>query len=379
MPINILYLTPSVKLLGSRQSLLTMIRGLDRREFRPMVVGPYGGPLMEALAEEEVPTEIIRMRPWRKGTSWPFIPYALWQLFKLARQKKIDLIHANEFHINPYGVWAARWLKIPALCHHRADITKRQIRNYHLDWCQRIIAVSHEAARAFDFWPDKERRVTVLHNALDFEAFRRQGMAGGFRKEAGFSPQDLLVACVGQISEHKGQRVLLQAAPAVLKAHPTVHFLLAGNFHKPEIERELRQLVRDLGIEPRVHFLGFRADVAGIYADLDVLVLPSLREGFGRVSIEAMAFAKPVVASQVGGIPEVVEEGVSGWLFPSGDERALAQRLNQLLADSELRRSMGEAGCSWAETHFGIKAHIEELQKIYRQVLIEYKNKASGV
>lgn len=375
MPINILYLTPSVKLLGSRQSLLTMARGLDRREFRPLVAAPYGGPLIRALKKEEVATEIIKIRPWRKGKSWPFIPYTLWQLAKLAQREKIDIIHANEFHINPYGAWAARLLKIPALCHHRADITKKQISNYHLDWCRKIIAVSNEAARAFDHWPDKNKRVAVLHNALDFEVFRRQAADGDFRREAGFRAEDFLIACVGQISEHKGQKILLQSAPAVLQAHPNTHFLLAGNFHKPEVEAELRQLVEALGITERVHFLGFRADVANIYADLDVLVLPSLREGFGRVSIEAMAFAKPVVASAVGGIPEVVQDGVSGLLFPPGDSSALAQQLIQLLGDPQRRRTMGEAGCHLAEEQFGIKAHIEALQNIYRQVMDEFRNK----
>lgn len=375
MPINILYLTPSVKLLGSRQSLLAMAAGLDRREFRPLVVSPYGGPLIRALKQEGVATGVIKMRPWRKGKSWPFIPYTLWQLSKLAQREKIDLIHANEFHINPYGAWAARWLKIPALCHHRADISKKQINNYHLNWCQKVIAVSQQAARAFDHWPDKASRVTVLHNALDFEAFRRQAAAGGFRQEQGFSSTDLLVGCVGQISEHKGQRVLLMAAPSVLKAHPAARFLLVGNFYKPELERELRQLVQQLGVEQQVHFLGFRGDVARIYAELDVLVLPSLREGFGRVSIEAMAFAKPVVASAAGGIPEVVSDGVSGLLFPPGDSATLAQQLSKLLADPERRKRMGEAGRQWAEKQFGLKAHIGALENLYRQVLAEYRNK----
>src|SRR6266498_1640905 len=101
MPINILYLTPSVKLLGSRQSLLTMVKNLDRREFRPLVVAPYGGPLIRALKKEGVDAAIIKMRPWRKWKSWPYIPYTLWQLIDLARREKIDIIHANEFHVNP--------------------------------------------------------------------------------------------------------------------------------------------------------------------------------------------------------------------------------------------------------------------------------------
>jgi glycosyltransferase involved in cell wall biosynthesis len=164
----------------------------------------------------------------------------------------------------------------------------------------------------------------------------------------------------------KGQTFLLRAWPAVLEGEPRALLLLAGD--GPD-EGALTAQAAALGLGRSVRFLGFRQDVPSLLACAEVLVLPSLNEGFGMVLVEAMAMGKPVVASAVGGVPEVVLDGQAGLLIPPADPRALAAAILRLLADPRAARRMGEAGRERARESFSRKAFLQAHRDLYGELL----------
>jgi len=164
----------------------------------------------------------------------------------------------------------------------------------------------------------------------------------------------------------KGQTYLVQAWPSVLKREPRALLLLVGD--GPE-ERLLRSRAAELGLGGSVRFLGFRQDIPSLLALAEALVLPSLNEGFGLVLLEAMAMGKPVVASAVGGIPEVVLDGRTGLLVPPADPEALAVAILRLLEDPRAAQRLGEAGRERARESFSREAFIQAHRKLYGELL----------
>jgi glycosyltransferase involved in cell wall biosynthesis len=162
--------------------------------------------------------------------------------------------------------------------------------------------------------------------------------------------------------------VLFDALPAIHAAVPDVHARLIGHEELSTVA-ELQAAAAERGVDHLVTFEGFRADVAQVMADLDVFVLPSLWEGFGLVLLEAMAAGRPVVASAVGPIPEIVVDGVTGLLVPPGDPAALAEAVIKLLRDPELAAAFGRAGRARAERELRLDTMVERTEALYDELL----------
>jgi glycosyltransferase involved in cell wall biosynthesis len=181
---------------------------------------------------------------------------------------------------------------------------------------------------------------------------------------------------VARLAPQKGHRVLFDALPAVRDAVPDVHARLIGH-EELSTTAELRAYAVERGVADLVAFEGFRADIAQVMADLDVFVLPSLWEGFGLVLLEAMAAGRPVVASAVGPIPEIVVDGVTGLLVPPGDSTALAAAIVRLLRDPELASALGKAGRVRVERELRIDTMVERTEALYGELLAE-RQRATG-
>jgi glycosyltransferase involved in cell wall biosynthesis len=180
-------------------------------------------------------------------------------------------------------------------------------------------------------------------------------------------------ACVllpGRLMPGKGQETLLRAAPAILARHPATRFVLLGADAGGERAR-LRALARRLGVESAFELAPWTADPRPIFEAADVVTLPSRTEGFGRVLVEAACLEKPVVASRVGGIPEVVVDGETVLLVAPDDPSALAEALNRLLADPGLRAKLGAAGRLRATERFSAARHVEGVEGVYAEALAE--------
>jgi glycosyltransferase involved in cell wall biosynthesis len=166
--------------------------------------------------------------------------------------------------------------------------------------------------------------------------------------------------------ELKGIEYLLRAAALLRHEFPALRVEIAGA--GPHYDK-LKAVATETGLSQRVAFLGWIDDLAGLLPRWDVFVMPSREEGFGIAALDAMAAGLPVVASDVGGIPELVEDGKTGWLVPPGDDDALASRLRPLLANPELRRSMGAAGYVRARDHFAAARMVEAFAQLYDELV----------
>ena len=158
--------------------------------------------------------------------------------------------------------------------------------------------------------------------------------------------------------------------PTVLATHPNAHLLIAGN---GELETELKEQAQHLGIAHRCHFLGFRQDIPDILAALDLFVLSSLIEGMPMVMLEAMAAAKPIVATKIPGAVDVLEDGVDGLLVAKEDAQALASAINQLLADRSQAQRLGEAARRKALGEYTVERMVERTRQLYHDLLQEHK------
>ncbi|HYO75605.1 MAG TPA: glycosyltransferase family 4 protein, partial [Thermoanaerobaculia bacterium] len=232
-------------------------------------------------------------------------------------------------------------------------------------WSSRVITVSEALRQTYlakrDLAPEK---VTVVHNGIELERFRRDRAATRARLEREFDipPGRPILVTVSVLRPAKGIEFLLDAAKRVDNAV----FLILGDGNKRE---EWQALAAQQGIGDRVRWAGYRTDVDTILAGCDALVHPSLDDAFPTVLLEAMAAGLPVVATRVGGIPEIVNDGATGILVPPGDAEALASGIEELLSDRERMRRMGALATDSAITRFSTAAWVSRLTAVYDEVL----------
>ncbi|MBD3368055.1 MAG: glycosyltransferase [Candidatus Eisenbacteria bacterium] len=230
----------------------------------------------------------------------------------------------------------------------------------------RIIVVSEDSRRRYlrSYRPPADK-VVAIHNGIDLTRFQKVGPRDEVRAELGLDASDLAATVVGRLTPGKGHDTLLDAAPAVLEAVPSLRLLLVGN---GPLEEETRARADALGLGERVLFTGFRDDVPDLLAASDLFVLPSHGESFPLTVLEAMAAGLPVIASDVGGICEAVDHGRSGLLVPAAEPEALADALRRLGGDAGLRREMGERGRVRVERDFDERRSIEAVRSLYEDL-----------
>jgi glycosyltransferase involved in cell wall biosynthesis len=208
-------------------------------------------------------------------------------------------------------------------------------------------------------------KLVVIGNGVDLERFPPSLGMAACRRALGLPTDALVVGAVGRMTRQKGFNDLLLAAAQVLQRFPNCLFVLVGS---GELGEELRQQARELGIESRVRFLGEQRDMVSVYAAMDVFVLPSLWEGMPYALLEAMAMAKPVVATHVCGMEEFVTHGETGLLVKAKDTTALVSAIESLLADGALRSRMGAAARRRVEANHSLHRTIAGLHSLYAKL-----------
>jgi glycosyltransferase involved in cell wall biosynthesis len=201
-----------------------------------------------------------------------------------------------------------------------------------------------------------------IHSGVDVNKFMQgNGNRVEKRRSLGLDQNEAVIGFVGWLLPIKGPNYLLKAMDDVWHGHPEASLVLVG---KGDLDVDLRAEARKKNANGKVKFLGWREDIDEIMPLFDMLVLPSLNEGMGRVLVEAMAAGKPVVASRVGGIPDLVRDGETGYLVPPADEKALADGIKMLLDDPERAKQMGQQGKEYCH-QFSLEAMIEKLDNLY--------------
>jgi glycosyltransferase involved in cell wall biosynthesis len=368
-PFNILYLSSFASLgRGGQESLLHLTANLDRKVFHPHVVLPAEGGLAGSLRGHEVEVTILSFPAvFHVGIHRPL--RALYSLLRLVDERAIDLIHTDGPRNTFYAGLVARIKGIPLLWHIRASNRDRFDRPlYYLS--TRLILVADSLRSRFS-WVAENRKFVTIHNGIDLSVFDATRFVHAMRRGYGISEKALLIATIARVERLKGQKYLIEACQRMSEERVDFHILLVGDVAEPSYLRECRERAAELGIERKITFTGYQDRVSQILNETDVFVLPSLFEAFPRSLIEAMGAGKPVIATNVGGCPEAVTDGVSGFIVPPGDPKALAQKLHLLARDNELRNTLGNAARKRAEELFSIQQHIGKTQELYCELLGE--------
>ena len=350
---------------GGQISLLALMRHLIAAV--PEYVCAAEGSMTNAVRQAGITVQVMEMPPLRPASALTAARMA-WRLSRVAHQSGAELIHANGSRGMFYAGLAGLLARLPVLWHVRVDESDGWWDHVLSRLATRIIAVSQVVCRRFHGLSHGEK-VHVVHNGVDLQAFvRGNGTALRRRLSLGDRP---LVGLVAQLVPCKRHADFIRAAALVTPAHQEARFLVIGADPDSEgaYERQLHKLVVELRLEERVIFTGFVEDVPDVMAMLDLVVLTSDKEAFGRVLIEAMAASRPVVATRVGGVPEIVVDGETGLLVPVGDVESIASAVASLLEAPARRRALGVAGRQRAMAHFSIEAHARKVETLYREIL----------
>jgi L-malate glycosyltransferase len=366
---RVLALTVGLGLGGAERLLLLSAPRLRSLGF-DVRVGAFktGGALVEAFERAGIPVVTFGARHRRDLGS-------LLRLSRYLKAERIDLVHAHLFYANVAARLAGRLASVPVVltAHHDTDLWMgphhRLLERVTAPLSDRILTCS-EAVRRFAI----ERhglpagRVVTLANAVDVEAIPSGADARArARTLLGTGPEERLVGTLGRLHEpKKGLRSFLSAAARVAAAEPRARFVLIGD---GPARADLERFAASLGLADRVRFTGERADATLLLPGLDLLVQPSLWEGFGLSALEGMAAGLPVVASRVGGVPEVIRDGVDGILVPAGDPVRLAAAMIAILGDPDRAARLGAAGQTRARREFHVDRLVRETASLYRELL----------
>lgn len=332
---------------GASRVLFTNLRMLDRTRVEPLLVLPGRGPIEPELVQRDLRYHVAG--PMREpGNVWRYLR-AFFRALHFFRREKVAVIHVNGANFwRPAELLAARVCGIPILAHYHVVNAQPSPA---MSWCRGAIAVSRYTAAQSR---PRDLAKPVIHNPIDLMRFDR---GRSLRPELGIVPTAPVVLFVGQIRDIKGIDDFIAMAHRV--ADPDAVFLIAGECRDPRkfagslTEADLARLIGD---DRRIRYLGYLTNVEDLYHTADIVVMPSRwQEPLGLINLEAGACRRPVVATRVGGIPEVVQDGVNGRLVPAADVVALAVCVGELIADPALRRRMGDAGRTLVETKYSTR------------------------
>jgi len=354
----ILYIQGTSRMGGAPESLFQLTKGLAKDRFRPIVVCSERNILTEKLKKEGISYEIIRMGMFRKGKNLPLIPVSIFRLCRLAKSREVDIIHANSLWDAPYAGLTANILKIPCVVHIRTEHPKERAKKYLLKYAGSVITISNSLKEPFRGCEDIFGKMITVYNGVDIELYRNRSQED---KRPSGEDETFIIGYVGRIDPAKGLGDLISAFSLLGKLNENARLVFVGDITGKQAEyyNTLRKMVEALNLNDRVEFTGFLEDVIGRLCSFDLLVLPSLREGFGRVLIEAMAAGVPVIGTNVGGIPEIIDDGEDGFLVPPGDPQSLKEAVKKLIEDDSLRMRFSENGIKKVESKFTLAKNID--------------------
>lgn len=362
---KILYLSHRGKLKGGgERSFFDLICSLDKNKVKPYFVSSYKGSLSEKLRSEEIEVHILPMPSLRKGGIFSFFK-SVGRIRDFIRKNEINLVHANGFRSMLYGGWAAKKEKVPVIWHVRIADKDRLFDSMLFRLADKVICISDSVCARFSSFKDASRKIVKIHNGVNLneaEPFSQENA----REKLGLPKEKIIFGNVGRLVRFKGLKYYIEAAALLLKKHSGAVFLIVG---EGELKKSLMKQAVKLGISESVRFLGEREDIPIIMKSLDVFVLSSVLEPFGRVLVEAMAASKPVIATRAGGVPEIVVEGETGLLISPKNPAELAKAMETLLNNPDKREVMGKKGRLRAEQLFSRERMTENIESLYESLI----------
>jgi len=364
---------------GSGINTFLSMRGMDKSFYEVELAVAPGGPLIELVGQHGMMVHTF------KHFVQPLDPFndllALLDLYVFLRKKGYHVIHTHNSKAGFIGRLAGKWARVPVIVHtvhgfafHDQEPPWRQVLFRNLErlaahWCDKMVFISQPLIDwAYREGITEKSKMIQVYSGIELDHFHPVSAEDKkrIRKKWGIRPRDPVIGMVSKLWEGKGHATLIQAFREIKREMEQAKLVIVGEGY---LHEELVTLVDRLGLTDAVLFTGFQMDVFEIIATFDVAVLPSFFEGMGRVLLEAMAMEKPVVASRVGGIPDLVEDGVNGFLVSPGKIRELREGLLKVLKDKKLARKLGKQGRRKTTDRFSAEIMVQSIDRIYRELL----------
>ncbi len=370
--INVMYLRSSYAQEGGPETLiLSVLQGIDTSKFNINVV-----VLQELKASENFFESNIKSLGfnadrivWRNFIF--FLP-SFFKLISLIKKHNVNIIHTHDVRSDFMGLIAGKMLGIPVVTSVHGWIgrsLKERIHDFFdkliVRFASTIIANSKAMQRYLVRLKIQERKVRTIHNAVDLSNFMSAEGSESTKMELGLNSGFPIIGTVGRLDVEKGHEILLEAAQEVIQSCPEAAFVIAG---QGPIESDLKKTAEKLKLSQRVTFTGYFRNLSKILGIMDIFVLPSLSEGLPLTLLEAMAAGKPIVATDVGGVPELIINGQTGLLVKSRSARELSKAILELVQNKEKARGLGEKAREAVLNNFSSEVMIKKLEDVYESV-----------
>jgi glycosyltransferase involved in cell wall biosynthesis len=366
--IRVLTLVDGASGLAGAEKLAVMVtKNLDPARFDRVLCATRGDLAPAIVSElEAAGVQLVLLR----RTS-PFEIWTWWPLIALLRRNKVDVIHAHKFGSNVWAVVLGDALRVPVvIAHEHSWAYEGDLLRVFLD--RELIA---RRVSVFLAVSDQDRRRMLAVERIDPRVVRLMpngipdvtiGDPAAVRRELGIGPEAPVIGSVGGLRSPKAYDVLIRATALLTGEFPEIRTVIAG---RGEEETSLRSLVAELGLENRVELLGPRRDVPDVLAAIDVAVSSSVSEGSPLAVMEFMAAGKPIVATRVGGVPDLIEDRVHGLLVEPRDAEGLASAVSELLRDPELRSTVAANARERQRHEFTLDALVDRVELLYEELV----------
>lgn len=354
---------------GAETVLLHLVKHADRKRYRTRVALLKTGWLSDQLRENDIETVIL---PSRRSWDVSFLA----RLIHSIRDFKTDVIHSHLPGANLYSCLAGAFTRRPVITTFHGELflpgsITRHARMKDLlirNLASQVVLVAdylrHDFINIARFPVEK---LSIIRNAVPIQEPDPSFDGVSKRASLGIEPDEKVVGIVGNFKPPKGYEYFVEAARRIIEVMPKVKFLVVGQ-GEGKIKRNVEAFIEQHQLQDNIRLLGYRSDVNELVKIIDVFVLSSISEGLPLAAVEAMAASKPVVATRVGGLPELVQDGKNGFLVPAGDAAALAEKILILLRDHDLRQSMGLKAHKIAASAFSIEGMVDSYQQLYERL-----------
>lgn len=361
---------------GTERQFVYLTKAIDKKRFDVRV----GCLSREGEFLKDIETMNIPVSEYRINSLYsPRLLHRQWTFAKDLWRERVQLVHAYGFYPNVFSVPAARFAGCATIASVRdTGVFSSQVKLKTLSQktacrlADRVIANSGAVRDWLVGLGLDENHIDVIPNGIALDGRPERPRDFPIRRELGIDPTVPVIAVVSRLNPRKGVEYFLKAVALVAQRFPDVRFLIiGGSYFDPAYQPRLETLSQDLKLTDRVTFTGERNDISGVLKEIDLAVLPSLSEGLSNALIEAMAAGLPVVATNVGGNPEIVQDGKTGFLVPPRDEGALSSAMIRFLESPEMRHRFGEAGYERVATQFSLTSTVQKTEELYTFLLEE--------
>jgi len=349
---------------GSEIVLLGMLEGFADK-FSVEVLLSETGIFYDRLLEMGITVYVTPFSQFdrRHPTRWI---QSVFSFLVIVKKVRPDIVHLTSASPMQYVFPTTKALNIPLVCHVQCPYDAGNMKRYQPWQADQVVLVSKTLVQTFP--ADKRDNLSVVYNGIDLPKIDRHTSKRLNVEKFQLPSCSPVIGMVGQIIPRKGIDIFLRAAKKMIRIIPDIRLLIVGNADS-EYGRQLKQLAYKLGVSENVVWVGFQSNPQQIMAGLDALAVPSRSEAFGLVAAEAMAVGTPVVASRVDGLPEVIQDGLNGFLVPSEDQEFLVCGLMGILRNPGLAISLRQEGRRTVQEKFSVAAHLVGIESVYREVL----------